>query len=279
MTSPLISADELAALLGAEDLSVIDASWHLDGRDGRVDFEAARIPGAVFFDLEAASDHASTLPHMLPGPEAFADYAGSLGVSEADDIVVYDTLGLVSAARIWWMFTVMGAARVRVLDGGLPKWIAEGHPVEGGASAAPVRADFHARHRPETTAAFDDVVAALDGRVQIADARSAARFEGAAPEPRAGLRGGHMPGARSLPFVRLLNDDATFKRGDALAAAYRDAGLDPEKPFITSCGSGVTAAILTLGLAELGQEPSATSRLYDGSWAEWGGRADARIEP
>ncbi|RZJ42641.1 MAG: sulfurtransferase, partial [Brevundimonas sp.] len=131
MTSPLISTDELAALLGAEDLRVIDASWHLDGRDGRVNFEAARIPGAVFFDLEAASDHVSALPHMMPEPEAFAEYAGSLGVSEADDIVVYDTLGLVSAARIWWMFTVIGAARVRVLDGGLPKWIAEGHPVEG----------------------------------------------------------------------------------------------------------------------------------------------------
>ena len=265
--------------MGAADLSIIDASWHLDGRDGRADFEVARIPGAVFFDLEAASDQGSPLPHMMPTAEAFADYAGALGVSEGDDIVVYDTLGLLSAARIWWMFTVMGAARVRVLDGGLPKWTAEGRPLEGGASTASTPAVFNVRHRPETTAAFEDVVEALDGRIQIADARSAARFEGTAPEPRPGLRGGHMPGARSLPFVKLLNDDATFKRGAALAGAYRDAGLDPERPIITSCGSGVTAAILTLGLAELGAEPSATARLYDGSWAEWGGRADARIEP
>jgi thiosulfate/3-mercaptopyruvate sulfurtransferase len=279
MTSPLISTDDLARRLGAPDLKVIDASWHLDGRDGRLDFEAKRIPGAVFFDLEAASDHASPLPHMLPTAEAFAAYAGALGVSETDDIVVYDTVGLLSAARIWWMFTVMGAARVRVLDGGLPKWIAEGRAVEGGAPSLPVAATFEPAHRAEAVAAYEDVVAALDGRIQIADARSAARFEATAPEPRVGLRGGHMPGAKSLPFVKLLNDDATVKRGAALAQAYRDAGLDPEQPIITTCGSGVTAAILSLGLAELGAEPGATSRLYDGSWTEWGGRPDARIEP
>jgi thiosulfate/3-mercaptopyruvate sulfurtransferase len=277
--SPLISTDALAERLGAADLRVIDASWHLDGRDGRVDFEAARIPGAVFFDLEAASDRSSPLPHMMPGAEAFAAYAGSLGVADGDDIVVYDTLGLVSAARIWWMFTVMGAARVRVLDGGLPKWRAEGRPVESGARPSPIPALFQPSPSTGTTAAFEDVVAALDGRVQIADARSPARFQAAAPEPRAGLRGGHMPGARSLPFAQLLNADATFKRGAALRQAYRDAGLDPEQPVITSCGSGVTAAILTLGLAELGVPPGPRSRLYDGSWAEWGGRPDARIEP
>lgn len=277
MTSPLISTDDLAARLGAPDLRVIDASWHLDGRDGRFDFEAKRIPGAVFFDLEAASDHASPLPHMMPTADAFAAYAGALGVSETDDIVVYDTLGLLSAARIWWMFTVMGAARVRVLDGGLPKWLGEGRPVEGGAPSSPVAATFAPTQFADAVAAYEDVVAALDGRIQIADARSAARFEGTAPEPRAGLRGGHMPGAKSLPFAKLLNDDATFKRGGALAQAHRDAGLDPKQPIITTCGSGVTAAILSLGLAELGAEPGATSRLYDGSWTEWGGRADARI--
>ena len=271
--SPLISTAELAARLGDPSLRLIDASWHLDGRDGRVDFEAARLPGAVFFDLEAGSDRTSSLPHMLPTPATFAAHAGALGVSEGDDIVVYDTLGLVSAARIWWMFRVMGAKRVRVLDGGLPKWRAENRPVDTGPAPTPAPAHFEARFDPAVVVAREDIASGSARGDQILDARSAGRFAGTAPEPRPGLRGGHMPGALSLPFVGILKSDSTMKRGAALADAFAGAGVDPARPIVTTCGSGVTAAILSLGLAELGYE----SRLYDGSWAEWGGRDDTEV--
>ncbi len=271
--SSLISTAELAARIGEPALRIIDASWHLDGRDGHTEFQQARIPGAVFFDLEAVSDHTTDLPHMLPTAAAFAEAAGALGIAETDTVVVYDTLGLVSAARIWWMFKTMGAARVRVLDGGLPKWRAEGRPVDTGPAPSPTRAHFEARFDPAGVAAREDIASAPARGEQILDARSAGRFAGTAPEPRAGLRGGHMPGALSLPFVDLLNSDSTIKRGAALAAAFADAGIDPGRPVVTTCGSGVTAAILSLGLAELG----ADSRLYDGSWTEWGGRDDTEV--
>ena len=272
-TSPLITTDELLTRLGDPSLKLVDASWHLSGRDARADYDAARIPGAVFFDLEAASDKTSPLPHMLPTPEAFAAYAGALGLSETDDIVVYDSLGLVSAARIWWMFRIMGAARVRVLDGGLPKWRGEGRPLDTGSPVEPIPAAFNARFDPGAVAAREDVAAASASGGQILDARSAGRFAGTAPEPRAGLRGGHMPGARNLPFADILTADSTMKRGPALSEAFAASGVDPDKPMITTCGSGVTAAILSLGLAELGYE----SRVYDGSWTEWGGRDDTEV--
>jgi len=272
-TSPLITTDELLTRLGDPSLKLVDASWHLSGRDARADYDAARIPGAVFFDLEAASDKTSPLPHMLPTPEAFAAYAGALGISETEDIVVYDSLGLVSAARIWWMFRIMGAARVRVLDGGLPKWRGEGRPLDTGSPTDPAPVVFNARFDPGAAAAREDVAAASASGGQILDARSAGRFAGTAPEPRAGLRGGHMPGARNLPFADILTVDSTMKRGPDLIEAFAASGVDPDKPVITTCGSGVTAAILSLGLAELGYE----SRVYDGSWTEWGGRDDTEV--
>ncbi|WP_439477468.1 sulfurtransferase [Brevundimonas sp.] len=273
MASPLISTADLAACLGAPDLRLVDASWHLDGRDGRPDFEAARLPGAVFFDLEASSDPDSPLPHMLPRPGFFAARMGGLGISAGDSIVFYDTVGIRSSARAWWMFRAMGAREVRVLDGGLPKWLAEGRAIESAPAASPAAATFTPSVRSELVADLAAVRAALQAGDQVLDARAADRFAGRAVEPRAGLRSGHMPGALNLPFPAVLNADGTMKQGEALEQAFRTAGVDLDRPVVTTCGSGVTAAILSLGLAVLDRP----SRLYDGSWAEWGGRADTQV--
>ena len=272
-SSPLISTTELAALMNDPGLRIIDGSWHLDGRDAAVEHLAARIPGAVRFDLEAVSDHSTDLPHMLPTPEAFAEAVGALGVSEGDRVVIYDTVGLFSAPRVWWTFRLMGAKNVRVLDGGLPQWLAEERAVESGPAAAQTPARFTPTPRLSDIADLTAIISALTGDAQIVDARPAARFSGEAAEPRAGLRSGHMPGALNLPFKSLLTEDGRLRRGDDLSARFAEVGLDLDGPIITSCGSGVTAAILTLALAELGRD----SALYDGSWAEWGGRTDTPV--
>lgn len=272
--SPLIATEELARRLGEPGLKIVDASWHLDGRDGRAEFEQSHIPGAIFLDLDGVSDQASPLPHMLPTEAAFAASMGELGLTADDSIVVYDAAGLFSAARVWWMLTVMGARDVRVLDGGLPKWRAEGRSVEGGDASSAIPSRFEARFDPERVVDLQTMRTVLAAGGQVADARGAPRFRGEAAEPRPGLRSGHMPGARTLPFSALLSADGTMKRGAVLEAAFRDAGIDPDRPVVTTCGSGVTAAILSLGLAELGR----SSRLYDGSWAEWGGRDDTAVE-
>ena len=273
MSSPLISTADLAARLGEPGLKIIDASWHLDGRDGRPDFEAARIPGAVFFDLEASSDANSPLPHMLPSPDVFGERMGRLGVCERDTVVVYDTVGIRSAPRVWWMLRTLGARNVRVLDGGLPKWLAEGRATETGAPRPTPHATFRAVLDRDAVVDIRQMRDALAQGAQVLDARAAARFRGEAAEPRAGLRSGHMPGALNLPFLDVIAADGTLKRGADLEAAFRDAGVDLDRPVITTCGSGVTAAILSLGLAELAHP----SRLYDGSWAEWGGREDTAV--
>lgn len=274
-SSPLITPEDLAAHLDDPMLRIIDASWHLDGRDARRDFEAAHLPGAIFLDLDAVSDQDSALPHMLPTPEAFARSMQALALAADDRIVVYDTAGLFSAARVWWMMKAMGARDVRVLDGGLPAWRAIGGGLKTGPAEAVVSTPrpFEVRFDPASVVGVEAVRQALMDGDQVVDARGAARFRGEASEPRPGVRAGHMPGAVNLPYAALLEADGRMKRGAALEAAFRTAGIDPDQPVITTCGSGVTAAILSLGLAELGR----ASRLYDGSWAEWGSRSNTPV--
>lgn len=275
--SPLVSPQWVAEKLGSPDLAILDASWHLPtaGRDPRAEFEQGHIPGAVFFDIDAISDPASSLPHMLPDAKSFAKAMGALGHNEKMNIVVYDSSGLFSAPRAWWTLRTFGARTVYVLDGGLPAWRAAGLPVETGP-AEPEPAMFNARLDGAAVASFEDVASALNNHsAQVADARSAERFSGAAPEPRPGLPSGHMPGAKNLPIGKLIANGRLKAPADLLAA-FAEAGIDPDAPLITSCGSGVTAAVLNLALA-CAQKPA--PRLYDGSWTEWASRPNAPIKP
>ena len=253
---------------------VLDASWYMpaDKRDPKKEFEAAHIPGAAFYDIDALSDHASPLPHMLPPPEQFSRDSGALGIGDGDMVVVYDTAGLFSAARVWFAFKAMGHDKIAVLDGGLPAWKAAGGTLESGA-ANPKPARFTARFNPTLVRDFDSVKSAL-GNIQVLDARSAPRFEGSEPEPRAGLKSGHMPGAANLPYRAVLTSDGKLKDDAALQKLFSEKGVDLRAPIITSCGSGVTAAVVMLALEKLGARQVA---VYDGSWTEWGGRDDAPV--
>jgi len=275
--SALVTTEWLEAHLSAPDVKVVDASWYLptQERDGFKEYKDQHIPGAVFFDIDEISDTSSDLPHMLPSAEKFTSRVRKLGLGDGNRIVVYDGAGLFSAARVWWMFKVMGHDEVAVLDGGLPKWLAEGRPVED-MMAMPRERHFTARVNQTMVRNVEDVRANLDTRdAQILDARAATRFAGEAPEPRPGLRSGHIPNSLNLPFDSLLEDDGTLLKADALKAKFDSAGINLSKPVITSCGSGVTASVLFLALHELGCRDIA---LYDGSWVEWGSREDLPIE-
>jgi thiosulfate/3-mercaptopyruvate sulfurtransferase len=272
-----VSTRWLAARLGDPEVRVLDGSWFMpdQNRDAQAEYDAAHIPGAQFFDIDEIADTASALPHMLPSAEKFASRVRRLGVGDGRQVVVYDQAGLFSAARVWWMFKAFGHDAVAVLDGGLPKWRAEGLPLEAGPPIARDR-HFIARKRPDLVRDVTQVAAATKlGGEQIVDARSAARFSGEEPEPRPGLRSGHIPGSVNVPYRAVLNADGTLKEAADLRALFAEAGVDLAKPIVNTCGSGVTACILSLAQMRAGATRTA---VYDGSWSEWGAYADLPVE-
>jgi thiosulfate/3-mercaptopyruvate sulfurtransferase len=269
---PLVSTEWLAAHLHVPDLVVFDATKYLpnEGKDGATLFAQQHIPGARFFDIDVVADQDTTLPHMAPTPGRFETLMGAMGVSNASRVVFYDQKGIASSARGWWMTGLFGHDRAAVLDGGLPKWLSEGRSTESGAPAAPAPAHFLATYRATRLRGIGDMLTPDPARV-VLDARAAGRFHGTAPEPRAGMPSGHMPGSSSLPFNTLLNADGTMLPPERLRAIFAEAGVDGGKPVVTSCGTGVTATILSLGLVRAGLPIGA---VYDGSWTEWAGRPD-----
>ncbi|GGW33822.1 sulfurtransferase [Gemmobacter lanyuensis] len=272
----LVSTEWLAAHLRDPDLRVLDASWYLPdaGRDAKAEYAAGHIPGARFFDIDEISDQRSALPHMAPPVEKFISRMRAMGVGDGHQVVVYDGAGLFSAARVWWLFRLMGKTDIAVLDGGLPKWRAEGREIE---DMPPVMRDRHITVSRQAGLVKDVTQVAHAsklGEAEIIDARGAPRFRGEVAEPRAGLRSGHIPGSKNLPFGQVLNADGTMKDVNGLRAAFEGAGVDLSKPAITTCGSGVTAAILALALERIGHR---NWSLYDGSWAEWGMYDDLKV--
>ncbi|WP_348648197.1 3-mercaptopyruvate sulfurtransferase [Rhizobium sp. ARZ01] len=271
----VVTPDWVQKQIGAPEFRIVDASWYLpaQNRNGAAEYATGHIPGAVFFDQDAIADHSTGLPHSIPSPEEFALAVEKLGISDTDTIVVYDGPGIFTAPRVWWLFRTMGAKSVYVMDGGLDGWKKEGRPLE---TDLPEPAPGHFRPQFNTAAvtSFDEMHGIVSsGSRQIADARGAGRFTGEEPEPRAGMRSGHMPGARSMPSG-VFSVDGRLKDLDALKATFENAGIDLNAPVVTTCGSGLTAAIITLALHSLGHENNA---LYDGSWSEWGGRSDTPV--
>ena len=278
MSQWIVETDWLADHLNAPDVVIVDGSWHLpaENRNPRAEFEEAHIPGALFFDIDDISDSGDPRPHMLPPPEKFASRMRRMGIGDGNRVVCYDTAGLFSAARVWWMFRVMGHDDVAVLNGGFPKWLEEARPTGGGPARPRQERHFTARLQTMMVRDSGDVLRAGNtGASQVVDARSAARFAGTAPEPREGLRSGHIPGSLNVPYDELLTEAGTMRPAGEIRSLFAGAGLDVTRPVITTCGSGVTAAVLTLGLASAGVPNTA---LYDGSWSDWGADETLPVE-